>query len=90
MTRNLRFAVILVVALAALSFASVALAQENYPPKAPPGEVLSDSDVKGSAEDSGVLPFTGGNLVLFVALGAGLIVVGATVHRRGRGAAAPS
>jgi len=52
---------------------------------------LSDTEVKGSQEDpSGVLPFTGGNLVLFVALGTGLIVVGATVYRRSRGVSAPS
>ena len=92
MTRKLRIAVILMVALAALSIASVALAQENYPPEPPPGEeVLSDTEVKGSPEDpSGVLPFTGGNLVLFVALGTGLIVVGATVYRRSRGVSAPN
>lgn len=77
-------------ALFALSLASASLAQENYPPTPPPGEeVLGDSQVKGGAEGTSVLPFTGGNLVLFVVAAAGLIVVGATVVRSSRGAGAP-
>jgi hypothetical protein len=91
MTRNLRIAVIFTAALFALSLASASLAQENYPPTPPPGEeVLGDDDVKGSAEDPSVLPFTGGNLVLFIVAGTGLIVVGATVYRRSRVAEAPN
>jgi hypothetical protein len=90
MTRNLRIAVIFTAALFALSLASASLAQENYPPTPPPGEeVLGDDDVKG-AEDPSVLPFTGGNLVLFIVAGTGLIVVGATVYRRSRVAEAPN
>ena len=86
MTRNLRIAVIFAAALFALSLASASMAQENYPPTPPPGEeVLGDTEVKDSAEGS-VLPFTGGNLVLFIVAGTGLIVIGATVYRRSRGA----
>jgi len=91
MTRNLRIAVIFTAALFALSLASASLAQENYPPTPPPGEeVLGDNDARGSEEDPSVLPFTGGNLVLFMVAGTGLIVVGATVYRRTRVTAAPN
>ena len=90
MTRNLRIAVIFAAALFALSVASASMAQENYPPTPPPGEeVLGDTEVKDSAEGSSVLPFTGGNLVLFIVAGTGLIVVGATIYRRSRGAGSP-
>lgn len=84
---------VVLVALGALSLSSVVLAQEDYPPTPPPdGEILPDDEVRGGVVDpdgegdgdGGVLPFTGGQVILFVIAGAGLIVLGTMVYRRSR------
>ena len=86
LTRNLRIAVVVLVALGALSLSSVAFAQEDYPPTPPPGgDILGEGEGRGTADDpngSGVLPFTGGQLVLVIVAGAGLITIGTMLYRR--------
>jgi len=89
LTRRFRIAVVVLVALGALSLTSVVLAQEDYPPTPPPGEeVLPDDEVRGGVIDpsggGSVLPFTGGQVILFVIAGAGLIVIGTMFYRRSR------
>jgi hypothetical protein len=89
LTRSFRIAVVVLVALGALSLSSVVLAQEDYPPTPPPDEeVLGDDEVKGGVVEStgngGVLPFTGGQVILIVLAGAGLIVLGTMAYRRSR------
>jgi len=88
LTRSFRIAVVVLVALGALSLSSVVLAQEDYPPTPPPDEeVLGDDEVKGGVVDpngGGVLPFTGGQVILIVLAGAGLIVLGTMAYRRSR------
>jgi hypothetical protein len=86
----LRIAVVVSVALGALSLSSVAFAQEDYPPTPPPGgNVLGEGEERGSGSGSGVdpngsgvLPFTGGQLVLVIVAGAGLITTGTMLYRR--------
>jgi hypothetical protein len=93
LTRRFRIAVVVLVALGALSLSSVVLAQEDYPPTPPPDEeVLPDDEVRGGVIDpngsgaggSGVLPFTGGQVILIVIAGAGLIVLGTMAYRHSR------
>jgi hypothetical protein len=87
LTRGLRIALVVLVALGALSLSSAALAQENYPPSPPPGEILGEEEGKGTGTgdpDGAVLPFTGGQVVMIVVVGAGLIVLGTMVYRRSR------
>jgi hypothetical protein len=87
LTRSFRIAVVVLVALGALSLSSVVLAQEDYPPTPPPEEeVLGDDEVKGGVVDANgsVLPFTGGQVIMIVIAGAGLIVLGTMVYRRSR------
>lgn len=88
LTRGLRIAVVALVALGALSLGSLAWAQEDYPPTPPPGgNVLSETEGRGSVVDpngDGVLPFTGGDLLLIMATGAGLIAIGVVFYRRSR------
>jgi hypothetical protein len=75
------------VALGALSLSSIAVAQEDYPPTPPPGgNVLGDDKAKGGVvnPNDGVLPFTGGQVILIVFAGAGLIVLGTMAYRRSR------
>ncbi len=78
---------VVMIVLGVLSLASIAWAQPDYPPTPPPpNEVLGGEEGKGSVGSSGgaVLPFTGGDLMLFVAAGAGLSVLGVVVYRRAR------
>ena len=86
MTRGLRIALVVLVALGALSLSSVALAQEDYPPTPPPGQIQGEEQSRGNVvdPDGSVLPFTGGQVVLIVIAGAGLIVLGTMVYRRSR------
>ena len=87
LTRSFRIAVVVLVALGALSLSSVVLAEEDYPPTPPPDEeVLGDDEVKSGVVDpeGSVLPFTGGQVIMIVIAGAGLIVVGTMVYRRSR------
>jgi hypothetical protein len=86
LTRRLRIAVVVLVALGALSLGSVAWAQEDYPPTPPGGDILPDTQGRGESNDpnGGVLPFTGGQLLLVIAAGAGLIVIGTLTYRRAR------
>ena len=89
MTRGLRITVVALIALGALSLGSIAWAQEDYPPTPPPGGgVLSETEGRGSVVDpngdGGVLPFTGGDLLLVVATGAGLVAIGVVFYRRSR------
>ena len=91
MTRGLRIALVVLVALGALSLSSVAMAQEDYPPTPPPGEILGEEEGRGTLGNNegngGVLPFTGGQLVLIIVAGAGLVVVGTMMYRRSKGEA---
>jgi hypothetical protein len=85
LTRSLRIAVVVLVALGALSLGSVALAQEDYPPTPPGGDILGEGEGRGTTNDpngSGVLPFTGGQFVLVIVAGAGLITIGTMLYRR--------
>jgi hypothetical protein len=91
LTRGLRIALVVLVALGALSLSSIAVAQEDYPPTPPPDEeVLPDDEVRGGVvdpnggSDGGVLPFTGGQVILIVIAGAGLIVLGTMAYRHSR------
>jgi hypothetical protein len=80
--------VVVLVALGALSFGSVALAQEDYPPSPPGGNILPEAEGRGNSNSNdpngGVLPFTGGQFLLVIAAGAGLIVIGTLTYRRAR------
>ena len=87
--RGFRTLMVCLIAMFALSFAAPAFAQENYPPDIEGNN--QGPGVLGTAEEEGpstlgdsVLPFTGGDLVLFVVVGAGAIVLGATIVRRTR------
>jgi hypothetical protein len=70
--------------VALMGFFVPALAQEgssDEPPAVQPNTLNKDSDVLGTAEDDGVLPFTGAQMTLFVVVGFAAIGLGATALR---------
>ena len=81
------------IALGALTLAPVALAQEDYPPQPPNGEIGGEQEGRGIQQGDGqpsgqaggaVLPFTGGDAILFVTAGLILVVTGTMLYRRAR------
>jgi hypothetical protein len=70
--------------VALMGFFVPALAQEgssDEPPAVQPNTLNKDSDVLGTGEDDGVLPFTGAQMTLFVVVGFAAIGLGATALR---------
>ena len=70
--------------VALMGFFVPAFAQEgsgDKPPGVAPNELNKDSEVLGSAQEDGVLPFTGAQMTLFVIVGFAAIGLGATALR---------
>lgn len=56
----------------------------DKPPNVAPNQLERDHEVLGSAEDNSVLPFTGGDIALFVLIGVGAMGLGAVTMRVAR------
>ncbi|MGH2698545.1 MAG: hypothetical protein ACRDJL_05010 [Actinomycetota bacterium] len=89
--RSLRvvLAALTVVALMGVFVPAIAApgGSSDNPPGVAPNQLERDPEVLGSvedAEDDGVLPFTGGDIALFVLLGVGTIGLGIVTMRFAR------
>ncbi len=88
--RSLRVVLAALTVVALMGFFVPAIAapggSSDDPPKVAPNELDRDRDpeVLGSAEDGGVLPFTGGDIALFVLVGVGAMGLGAVTVRVAR------
>lgn len=85
--RSLRVVLAALTVVALMGFFVPAIAapgSSDKPPKVAPNELDRDPEVLGSAEDGGVLPFTGGDIALFVLVGVGAMGLGAVTVRVAR------